>query len=202
MLAAIRRRWLREKLSDPRYAFLFDEVAGELVSLDCETTSLDADRAELLSIAAVKIVGHRVLTSSAFSVLVRPERRPEADSVKIHGLRPRDVEHGVAPAKALAALLDFVGGRPLVGYYLEYDLAVLGRYLRPLIGIGLPNRAIEISARYYDYKARQHPGAHVDLSWAPLLADLKVPALARHDALNDAITAALAYQALAARGFG
>lgn len=202
MLAALRRRWLREKLIDPRYAGLFDEVDGEYVSLDCETTSLNVRDAELLAIGAVKIVGHRVLTSAAFSVLVRPEQRPAADSVKVHGLRPRDVATGLAPADALYALLDFVGGRPLVGYYLEYDLAVLGRYLKPLIGVGLPNRAIEISARYYDYKTRRQPGAHVDLSWHALLADLGVPALPRHDALNDATTAALAYQALAARGYG
>jgi DNA polymerase-3 subunit epsilon len=90
----------------------------------------------------------------------------------------------------------------VLGYYLEFDVAVLNKYLRPLLGIGLPNRQIEISGRYYDYKLRQQPDGRIDLRLAALIDDLGIPTLPRHDALNKAITAAMLYLALKRRGFG
>jgi len=202
MLAAIKRGWQKRSLRDERYLALFDEHPDELVSVDCETTSLNVGEAELLSIGAVKIRGNRILASETFDVLVRPEHRPQAKNVSVHGLRPRDLSAGLTPADAVGRLLDFIGGRPLVGYYLEFDVAVLNKYVKPLIGSTLPNRQVEISARYYDYKFRQHPDSHVDLKLQTLIDELKVPALPRHDAAGDAITAAMLYLALKQRGFG
>ena len=92
-----------------------------------------------------------------------------------------------------------VGNRPLVGYYLEFDLAMLNRAIWPLLGQGLPQPAIEVSALYYDYKFRQLPpyqqqaNPHIDLRFATLMADLGLPTRHAHDALNDAVMAALAF---------
>ncbi|WP_147694497.1 3'-5' exonuclease [Vogesella mureinivorans] len=202
MIGALKKQWAAHRLKDPRFAMLLQEQNEELVSVDCETTSLNVRDAELLSIGAVKIRGQRILSSEAFYVLVRPERKPDAGNVRIHGLRPRDVSDGLAPQDAITRLLDFIGGRPLVGYYLEYDVAILNKYVQPLTGIKLPNRQIEVSGRYYDYKLRQNPDSNVDLRLATLIDDLRVPALPRHDALNDAITASMLYLALKKRGFG
>jgi len=202
MIGALKKQWAAHQLKDPRFAMLLQEQNEELVSLDCETTSLNVRDAELLSIGAVKIRGQRILSSESFYVLVRPERKPDAGNVRIHGLRPRDVSDGLAPQDAITRLLDFIGGRPLVGYYLEYDVAILNKYVQPLTGIKLPNRQIEVSGRYYDYKLRQNPDSNVDLRLATLVDDLRVPALPRHDALNDAITASMLYLALKKRGFG
>jgi DNA polymerase-3 subunit epsilon len=202
MLAALNRHWQRRRLSDQRYAMLFDECPDEIVSVDCETTSLNVAEAELLSIGAVRLRGTRILSSASFYLLVRPEKRPDAGNVSVHGLRPRDVDSGISPQEAVYQLLDFIGGRPLVGYYLEYDVAVLNKYVKGLIGCTLPNRQIEISGRYYDYKLRQQPDSHVDLKLQTIVDELKIPALPRHDALNDAITAGMLYLALKQRGFG
>ncbi|MCD5363574.1 3'-5' exonuclease [Chromobacterium aquaticum] len=202
MLTALLRQWQRRRLRDPAYAAMYQEHPDELVSLDCETTSLDPAAAELLSIGAVKLRGNRILASEALYLLVRPRQAPSADNVRIHGLRPLDVSQGLAAEDAVRRLLDFIGGRPLLGYYLEYDLAVLNRYVRPWLGVPLPQRRIEISGRYYDYKLRQNPDAHIDLSLASICRDLDMPTLPRHDALNDAINAAMLYLALKRRGYG
>lgn len=202
MLSALLRQWQRRRLRDPAYAGMYSEHPDELVSLDCETTSLNPAEAELLSIGAVKLRGNRILASEALYLLVRPERAPQADNVRIHGLRPIDVSQGLAARDAVRLLLDFIGGRPLLGYYLEYDLAVLNRYVRPWLGVPLPQRRIEISGRYYDYKLRQNPDAYIDLRLASICRDLDMPAPPRHDALNDAINAAMLYLALKQRGYG
>lgn len=66
MLAALKTAWARKRLSSPDYAHLFDGHPDEMVSVDCETTSLNVREAELLSIGAVRIRGNRVLTSESF----------------------------------------------------------------------------------------------------------------------------------------
>jgi len=184
----------RRRLKDPSYAFLFEPgPLDEAVSIDCETTGLDKRKDEIVSIAAVRIVGSRVLTSEAFHTTIRCARAIDPEAIKVHGLRERDVVMGRAMADALPPLLQFIGGRMLVGYYLEFDVAMLNRYLRAWLGIDLPNPRTEVSGLYYDCKYGPQPGAHIDLSFASIARDLKLDLIDQHDALADATTAALMY---------
>ncbi|TDR73606.1 3'-5' exonuclease [Paludibacterium purpuratum] len=198
-LHTLMRPWHLHRLRDPAWRTLFEERGDEYVSLDCETTSLNVGEAELLSIGAVKLRGNRILTSEALYLLVRPQTPPEKPNIEVHGLRRCDVDQGLSAEEAVLRLLDFIGGRPLLGYYLEYDVAVLDKYVKPLIGCPLPQRQIEVSGCYYDYKLRQNPNSYVDLRLASLHAELGVPQLPRHDALNDAISVAMLYLALCQR---
>lgn len=199
MFDGLKKTWAQRKLSDPQYAHLFDEHPDEFVSFDCETTSLNVKEAEILSIGAVKIRDNKVLTSDAFYVVVKPEGIMQASNVKVHGLRPKDVSGGVPVQDAVRQLLDYIGGCPLVGYYLEYDMALVNKFLKPMMGIKLPNRAIEVSGIYYDQELKNNPDGYVDLRMATIIEKLKFPDLPRHDALNDAINVALMYLALMAR---
>jgi DNA polymerase-3 subunit epsilon len=81
----------------------------------------------------------------------------------------------------------------LVGYFLEFDIAMLNRLVQPVIGIPLPNAQIEVSGLYYDHKYRQNPDAHIDLRLATLMNDLGLPQRAAHNPVNDATMAALAF---------
>ena len=200
MFDGLKKTWAQRKLSDPQYAHLFDEHPDEFVSFDCETTSLNVKEAEILSIGAVKIRGNKVLTSDAFYVVVKPEGIMQASNVTVHGLRPKDVSGGIPVQDAVRQLLDFIGGRPLVGYYVEYDVALVNKFLKPMMGIKLPNRSIEVSGIYYDQELKNNPDGYVDLRMASIIAKLKFPDLPRHDALNDSINVALMYLALLARG--
>ena len=168
--------------------------------MDCETTSLDPKKAEVLSIGAVKMRGNRILTSESFYTLVKPKGILEGANVSVHGLRPMDVSQGVPPLEAVKAFLDFAGGRPLVGYYIAYDAAVLNKYVKQLIGIHLPNPKIEVSGLYYDWQLKKNPEAYIDLHLQNILDGLNIPTLARHNALNDAITAAMILLAMRQRG--
>ena len=197
---ALKREWLLYHLGDPAFRFMFDPPpANEWVALDCETTGLNMRSDEIIAIGAVRIVGNRIMTSERLELLVRPERGVSGDSIRIHRLRERDVAEGLPIDEALKRLMHFIGSRPLVGYYLEFDVAMLNRALFPMLGQGLPQPKIEVSGLYYDYKFRQLP-AHqhqsnptIDLRFATLLNDLGLPLREAHDALNDAVMAALAF---------
>jgi DNA polymerase-3 subunit epsilon len=185
-------------LADSHFSFMYDAPPdGEWVTLDCETTGLDVRRDKIVSIGAVRIVGNRLLTSQRLELLVRPDRAMKADSVRVHRLRESDVARGLAPEQAIRQLLDFIGSRPLVGYFLEFDVAMLNREIWPMLGVRLPQPKIEISAMYYDFKNRQLPphqrGGDIDLRFATMMNDLGLPLRDAHDAINDAVMAGLAF---------
>lgn len=197
---ALKREWLLYHLGDPVFRFMFEPPPpNEWVALDCETTGLNVRTDEIIAIGAVRIVGNCIMTSERFEVLVRPERGVSADSVRIHRLRESDVALGLPIDDALKRLMHFIGSRPLVGYYLEFDVAMLNRALFPMLGQGLPQPKIEVSALYYDYKFRQLPpyqqqaNVDIDLRFATLMKDLALPQRNAHDPINDAVMAALAF---------
>ncbi len=198
-LNAIKRGWMLYHLADAHFGFMYDDPpADEWVAIDCETTGLDTRHDEIISIGAVRIAGHRLLTSQRLELIVRPERRLNVDSMRVHHLRESDVAQGLPPQQAMRQLLDFIGSRPLVGYYLEFDVAMLNREIWPMLGVRLPQKKIEVSAMYYDHKMRQLPAherahADIDLRFATIMDDLGLPKREAHDALNDAVMAGLAF---------
>ncbi|MGQ7246011.1 3'-5' exonuclease [Halomonas sp. V046] len=198
MLRALRRVADRRRQADGDYGWLFNPYTGdELVSLDCETTGLDTKTAELVSIAAVRIRDDRVLTSESLDLrLVRPDSL-SGDSIRIHGLRGVDLEDGIEVEQALARLLDFIGNRPLVGWCIGFDLAVLDRYLKPRFGFALPNATIDVAQQYRRLMRRSHPELELQPGFETLAERLGVPVIGRHSALGDAVTTALMHLRLA-----
>lgn len=196
---ALKREWLLYHLGDQEFRFMWDEAPpDEWVSLDCETTGLNVHKDEIVAIGAVRIHGNRVLTSERLELLVRPEKRKlSAESVRVHQLREQDIAHGMDPTQAVKQLMRFIGARPLVGYYLEFDVAMVNRVLFPLLGMGLPQPKFEVSSMFYDYKSRRLPpyqqGHHIDLRFATMMRELDLPLFDAHNAINDAVMAALAF---------
>ena len=174
---------------------LFQHYYGkELVSLDIETTSLDVSKAQILSIGAVVIKGNRVLSSEKLSLTLSPPKDLPKDSVKIHKLRRIDLNEGLPVAEAIEKLLKFIGNRPIVGYNIAYDLAVLDRYVRPLFDFGMPNQCVDVMDLYR--KKKQLTGSadcQINLSFEAIAKGLDVPVLGRHTALGDAITTAIIF---------
>lgn len=197
MLSMLARAWNKRHLNDPSWRFLFGpEHPDEVVCFDCETTGLDREKDEIISLGAVRIQGNRVLTSRSLELVIRPERAINREAIRIHHLRETDVAKGFAPHEAMARFLHFIGTRPLVGYYLEFDVALVNRLLKPWLGIRLPNRKIEVSALYYDRESARHGplwGGNIDLRFDTILQTLDLPRLQAHNALDDAVMTALIY---------
>ena len=144
------RNWDRKRLKDKKYDFLFDEqLPNEYISLDCETTGLNPRRDEILSIGAVLIRDNKILMRNTFNIFLKPTKDINAESIKIHHIRPIDLENGMDPEEAIYKLLDFIGSRPIVGYYIKFDVSIISKYTKKYIGIKLPNKMIEVSSLYY-----------------------------------------------------
>jgi DNA polymerase-3 subunit epsilon len=192
---AIKRLFHQASIGDPSFRFMFRPgPPNEVVAFDCETTGLDVRHDDIITIAAVRVRDNRILTSERFEALIRPDARMKVDAIKIHRLREMDVAAGEPIQQVIPQFLHFVGGRPLVGYYVYFDVRMVDKYLLGLKGFELPNKLIEISKLYYERKyGDAPPGTTIDLSFAAILRDLDLPLLDQHDAFNDALTTAMMY---------
>lgn len=169
------------------------EEAEEIVSLDLETTSLDPRKAEILSIGAVLIRRGKLVLGERLDLLLEAPASLGGESIRIHKLRRADLEGQLPLAEALQRLLAFIGDRPLLGYYLTFDVAVLKRHLRAQLGVGLENPRIEVSAMYQRKLSRRFPDLHLDLRFDSLARNLDIPVEGRHTALGDARSVALMF---------
>lgn len=194
MFEQLKQRWNQKRLKDPRFEFLFDSPSEEeVVCFDCETTGLNPRKDRLVSLSAIKIRGNEILTSEALNLTFLQKRDISEESIKIHMIRNEDTKQGLSEQEGIEAFLHFIGSRELVGYYLEFDVAMVNQIVKPWLGITLPNPQIEVSARYYDYKEEVIPKKIIDLSFDSILNDLDLPNLGQHDAFSDAFMTSLIF---------
>lgn len=194
MFRKIKNYFNKKKLKNESYSFLFDNpMDNEYVCFDCETTGLNPKIDDIVSIGAVIIKNNTIISSKKFVKFIKPKTKLQANAIKIHHIRECDLKEAENIDKVILEFLEFIGNRTLVGYYLEFDIAMINKYLKPKLGITLPNKALEVSAIYYDYKIENIPQANIDLRFNTIMDELKIPSLGKHDAYNDALMTSMIF---------
>lgn len=184
----------KKNLKDDKYLYLFDKpLDNEFVCFDCETTGLNPLEDDIISIGAVIIRNNTIVSSKKFVRFVKPETKLQVEAIKVHHIRECDLAEAEDIDTVIEEFLDFIGNRKLVGYYLEFDIAMINKYLKPKFGIKLPNKAYEVSAIYHDYKIELIPQSNIDLRFDTILKELRIPSLGKHDAYNDAIMTSMMF---------
>lgn len=188
------KNWNKKKLKDKDFDFLFDEpTPNEYVCLDCETTGLSPRKDEILSIGAVRIKNNKVIMRETFNIFVKPSKNISSESIKIHRIRPVDLENAVSPKEAIYKILNFIGPSPIVGYYIKFDIAMISKYTKKYLGITLPNESIEVSSMFFKSKKKTSEYEFIDLKFDTIMKELNIPTLGKHDALNDAIMTSMMF---------
>lgn len=194
MIKKIKHLYKKSKLTNSDYEFLFDTpLENEFVSLDCETTGLNVKKSEILSMGAVKINDNKIELNNSFERFMTPTCEIPSDSIKIHHIRPCDIADSMEAKIAIEELLHFIGNRTIIGYYIDFDIAMINKYAKEILGTTLPNRRIELSSMYYKRHRKKSSHEFVDLKFDTIMQNLDLPKLGQHDALNDAIMSAMIY---------
>jgi DNA polymerase-3 subunit epsilon len=202
------RRWLmsRKHFSAPFDAFLAAELPGssttfkdvEFVSLDIETTGLDASNADMLSVGWVVIRHGKVDLSTAESYIVRPSGEV-GNSASVHGLTDTVVGAGLGWGAALGMIVEVLTGRVLLVHHAGLDKALLDRMSMNCYGARLPVPVVDTLALEHRRMQRKH---HIEIKKALRLSDLReaynLPRYNAHDCLVDAIATAELLIAIAA----
>lgn len=201
-MAFLRRLLDRRRMRATPFAHMFERHRGDdCIALDLETTGLNTRTDSVLSLAAVPVSGAVVHLSQALSLTVHGATDFRIEAMRHHRLRPLDIEHGSALDEALDRLLALLGNRPILGYAIAFDRAVLDRLVEARHGFRLPNRSIELRDVYRDAWRLAHPEqTDPDLRYETIMAAAGVPVLGRHTALGDAVTTALAWVRLVRGG--
>jgi DNA polymerase III subunit epsilon len=176
--------------------------------IDFETTGLDPGRDEIISFAAVTVADGKVPAGDTRYQLIRPTRMPDADTIRIHGLREVDLADAPPLDEVLDGLLEALTGRALVAHAAAIESGFLRAALGPR-GLSLRNPIIDTAALAVELSRlqRRPPPAEGDDAPAgvaissPGLGDLArslgLPVHRPHHAEGDALTTAQAFIALA-----
>lgn len=205
-----RRRWRRRATDGPLATLLAAELPAkqtafedlELVCLDIETTGLDAETADVLSVGWVVIRRNRIDLSTAEHYFVRL-RGAVGDSATVHGITDSQVAEGIDIADVMERIVEALPGRCLVVHHAPLDNALLDRESRRCFGAPLSVPVIDTLALERRRRQRAH---HLENDDSLRLPDLRqsygLPWYTGHDALADAIAAAELLLAMVARHGG
>jgi DNA polymerase III epsilon subunit family exonuclease len=160
------------------------KAGAEFVIVDVETTGTNAEMADLVEVAAVRVKRGKV--TDRWSTFVNPGRPIFGN--QMHGITDKDVKGAPSPAEAARKALAFVGDAMLVGHSVGFDIAFLeaalgdgtrierGRYLDTLTLArdgypDLPSYTLGELSRFFGIELQQ---AHRALPDAEATASLLV----------------------------
>jgi DNA polymerase-3 subunit epsilon len=165
--------------------------------VDLETTGLNPRRDEIISFASVPIDDGRIVVGGMRTVMIRPERMPEAETIRIHGLRPVDLDGARPLSEAIDVILRSLTGRVLVAHAAWVERGFLNRALK-IARLRVAEPILDTSA----LAQRVLPGVDPDQQGVQLGAAaraLGLPTHRPHRADGDALTTAQLFLALVAR---
>ncbi len=99
------------------------------VVLDTETTGLDIQKDQLLSIGTVCIEKKAILVKGAMEWVLYSEENLEVnkEGIAIHGLRPKDLKEGTKKQIALQEFLTYLDNSIIVAHHTAFDVAMLNK---------------------------------------------------------------------------
>ncbi|AOE62625.1 3'-5' exonuclease [Pseudomonas corrugata] len=157
------------------------------VVVDLETTGLNLNKDQVLSIGAVVIEDGAIDFSQQFERTLQCEKQKLGPSVLIHGLAPSAIAAGSDPAEALLAFMEFVGDSPLLAFHAPFDAHMLGRALKDHLGYRLQHTFLDVA----DLAPMLCPQAALrKASLDDWIDAFKLQVVDRHNASADALATA------------
>ena len=208
---ALQRWWARRRVTEPPYNALLRQhppapptvfADAEFVSLDIETTGLDAGTADMLSVGWVIVRRGKVDLRTATTYIVRPSGNV-GDSASVHGLTDTVVEAGQDWRVTLSHIIEVLTGRILLVHHAGLDKALLDRMCRRHYGVPLLVPVVDtLALEHRRQRRRHHVGEQQSLKLGDLRDAYSLPRYGAHDCLVDAIATAELLIAMVAHNDG
>jgi DNA polymerase III subunit epsilon len=166
--------------------------------VDLETTGLDPKQDEIISFAAVPIDAGRITVGAVSTLMIRPSRMPEAETIRIHGLRPQDLAEAQELPAVLDGILEALTGRVLVAHAAWVERGFLSEAIKEA-GVRLRRPVIDTAALFRRWEGRGGEGDEAAVRLSHAARELGLPVHRPHHADGDALTTAQLFLALATR---
>ena len=167
---------------------------ADLLAVDLETTGLDPQRHEVLSVGLVPVRGLVIELSGARQYAVRPVRASGVgQSAAVHGITDDTASTGAPLASILPAVLAALEGRVLLAHHASIEVGFLAAACRGA-GLAVPDVAVvdtlQLQRRILRRSRLQGQVAHGELTLGAARAHHGLPRYRSHDALTDALACA------------
>lgn len=161
------------------------------VSIDSESTGLDARKDAIISLAGVGVREGEICLWDQFSVILPIAYN--TSSVTVHGITREEAALGVEEPAALEQFLHWLRDGVIVGHHIQHDLTLLNTALERQFSIKLRNVVIDTMEAYLTVVERggfanQQPPAGYSLD--ALCTHFQITPHDRHTALGDSFLTA------------
>jgi DNA polymerase-3 subunit epsilon len=175
-----------------------DWRTAKYLAIDVETTGLDLRRDSIISIGAAGIRDGRIVCGDNYYSLIRPACPVSVASMRIHCLRPADLENAPTAQDVGEEIARQLAGWIVVAHAAWIERAFLTRLLRQA-GVRFAAPVIDTAAlaRALGYAKGVPYGREPSLEL--LARQLSLPVYEPHHALGDAVTTAAVFLAMAAK---
>lgn len=179
------------------------------VALDFETTGLNPDSDDIVSIGLVPFDLHRIYCRQSQHWVVKPKVKLEEDSVVIHGITHSDVQQAPDLRRILEAVLDALAGKVVVVHYKNIERQFMDRALKIRLGEGIQFPVVDTLAIEATIQQQQFGGLWNKLKGkrpgsvrlGKCRSRYGLPAYQPHHALTDSLATAELLQAQIAYHF-
>lgn len=196
MLEAAPDGAISEYLSAPLIDRSTDIHAVPLLSLDFETSGLDASKDHIVSAGYVAIEDGMIQLSTARHELVKLGGSLTEQSVVIHKITDDDVSTGLPLDEVVGNLLHALAGKIMVAHHAKIELTFLTQACQKLYGVSPRFPVIDtmrIAKRWLERRNKEIEQG--DLRLFNLRKRYGLPMYQAHNALSDAIATAELLQA-------
>lgn len=151
------------------------------VSVDVETTGLNASRNEIIQLSAIKFEDFEPVC--AFNTYIKPHHGLQASAQKVNGITDSMVSDAPFIEEVMSAFSDFCGTFPIIGYNLAFDLKFL--YMS-----GFP---FDVKRKYYDILklSKKYVKNLESYTLDSVCERFKIYRRSQHNSLSDAYACAL-----------
>ena len=197
---SLRRRWHASRLGDNALKDFYlndfpasadDSAEVEFLSLDLETTGLDARHETILSAGWVIINRQRIVLGSGEHHLIKPESAISESSAVIHAITDDMAAEGDELCEVISRLLQALQGRVLLAHNATIERRFLDRACRRCFGgpFFTPTvDTLQLALRRLRQRDQQPRGGELRL--AALREHYHLPRYKAHNALTDALATA------------
>ncbi len=175
------------------YSAKFEKKSNRFVVLSIETTGLNKDLDQILSIGAIAVVNNNILINDCFEISFVKNVEINHDNIKEVEYEKK-VSQSLIPA-AIKSFLEYIENAVLVGHRVAFDVDILNEYLERLKCGKLKNEAIDVEVMYKKLEDINNKQFLLD----DLLKKFKVEKSERYSASEDAFSIALLFLKLKTR---
>lgn len=163
----------------------------EYLAIDFETSGLNLNKDQILSIGMVEFTAEHVDLASSKELLIDNGAHIKAETAQINGLTPRALSHGVSPEEGIEYLLQRAKGKVIVAHGSNIEKSFIEAFCQQCYQLDVfPAYFIDTIHIEKRFSYMGKTGGHKSYQLSDLRRYYRLPDYLEHSAASDAFACA------------